>query len=56
MIVGRGFVLLVVEQALQRVLLLGTALQHQQHTVQRHIGRERPDVELRLGQGVDVPF
>ena len=54
MIVGRRLVLLLVEQARERGVLLGTALQDQQHPIQRQGCRSRAAIKARKRQRVSI--
>jgi len=53
-VVGRVLVLLVVEQLAQGGLLLGAALQHQQHALHRQSSRGSAQIELRARQNMRV--
>ena len=55
-IAGRGFVLLVVQQLAQGRLLLGAALQYQEHALHGECGRRRTEVELGTRQGMRIAF
>src|SRR5215471_5666833 len=53
-VVRRAFVLLLIEQLPERPFLFGAALQHQQHAVQRQIGRRSSAIVLWTREGVSV--
>jgi len=54
-IVGRRFALLLLEQLLQRLLVVRAALQEQQDAARGHGIADRTTIELGAGKGVSAP-
>ena len=55
-IVRRGFILLLVEQRLERGFLFGAAAEDEQHAIEREVRGRRAEVKLRTRQRMRVAF
>ena len=56
MVIGRGLVLLIVEQLPQGAFLLRAALEHQQHPLHRQVSGCNTLIKLRTSQPMSVPL